>query len=232
MNTAPTWFEYADETRWAAGAAEACVDALRRDLAIGDARLLLSGGSTPSPVYRALACVGLEWSRVTLALVDERWLPPGDPDSNATLVRNTLMQGRAAAATLEPLLMPDRHLDEAVRHANRGMRPASAALLGMGPDGHTASLFPHARGLGDALDATDDYVSVDAAGCAGAGPWPLRISLTPAGLAKARRRILLVRGRAKRELLEQAQAGDDVEDLPVRALFALPGEPLQIHWAP
>lgn len=232
MSPAPTWLEYPDEARWAAGAADACVEALRRDLATGGARLLLSGGGTPSPVYRALACVGLEWSRVTLALVDERWLPPGDPDSNATLVRDTLMQGRAAAATLEPLLMPDRHLDEAVRNANRGMRPASAALLGMGPDGHTASLFPHARGLADALASGEDYVSVDAADCAGAGHWPLRISLTPAGLAKARRRILLVRGRAKRELLEQAQAGDDVEALPVRALFALPGEPLQIHWAP
>ena len=229
---APVWTTYADEAAWAAGAADACADALRRDLATGHARLLLSGGSTPAPVYRALACYGLDWSRVTLALVDERWVPPGDADSNATLVRDTLLQGRAAPATLEPLLMPDRDLDEAVRLANRRARDASAALLGMGPDGHTASLFPRARGLGEALASADDYVGIDASGCAGAGAWPLRISATPRGLARARRRLLLVRGRAKRELLEQALAGDEVEALPVRALFSLPGEPLQIHWCP
>lgn len=229
---APTWFAYDDEAAWASGVADACVDELRRDLATGRARLLLSGGSTPAPVYRALACYGLDWSRVTLALVDERWVPPGDADSNATLVQTTLLQGRATPATLEPLLMPDRNLDEAVRLANRRAAPASAALLGMGPDGHTASLFPHARGLADALASADDYVGVDAGGCAGAGAWPLRISATPRGLARARRRLLLVRGQAKRELLEQALAGDDAEALPVRALFALPGEPLQIHWCP
>ena len=228
----PQWLIHADEPSWASAAADACAEAMRRDLVHGHARLLLSGGSTPTPVYRALACYGLDWSRVTLALVDERWVPPGDADSNATLVRTTLLDGLAAAATLEPLLMPDRQLDEAVRHANQSMRPVSAAVLGMGPDGHTASLFPHARGLRQALASREDYVSVDAAGCAGAGAWPLRISLTPHGLAKARRRLLLVRGRAKRELLEQALSGDDVEALPVRALFALPGEPLQIHWCP
>lgn len=228
----PQWFVHADEAAWAAAAADDCVESLRRDLATGSARLLLSGGSTPAPVYRALACYGLEWTRVMLALVDERWVPPGDPDSNATLVRDTLLSGRAHAATLEPLLMPDRHLDEAVRRANQQARPASAALLGMGPDGHTASLFPQARGLREALDSNDDYVSVDASGCTGAGSWPLRISLTPHGLAKARRRLLLVRGPAKRDLLEQALAGNDVEALPVRALFGLPGEPLHIHWCP
>jgi 6-phosphogluconolactonase len=228
----PRWFHHADEAAWISGVADACADALRRDLAIGGARLLLSGGSTPAPVYRALACYGLDWTRVTVALVDERWVPPGDPDSNATLVRATLLEQRAAAATVEPLLMPDRNLDEAVRHANRQARDASVALLGMGPDGHTASLFPHARGLRDALASNDDYVSVDAAGCPGAGTWPLRISLTPRGLGRARHRLLLVRGQAKRELLEQALAGDDIEALPVRALFSLPGEALHIHWCP
>ena len=182
---APQWHEHRDEAAWSAAIADSSADALRRDLATGHARLLLSGGSTPAPAYRALANYGLDWARVRVALVDERWLPPGDADSNALLVQETLLQGRAAAAQLEPILIRDRGLDESVREANRHANASSVALLGMGPDGHTASLFPGARGLAEALASGDDYVSVDAAGCAGAGNFPLRISLTPAGLARA-----------------------------------------------
>lgn len=228
----PQWHEHRDETSWAAAIADSSADALRRDLATGRARMLLSGGSTPAPAYRALANYGLDWARVQVALVDERWLPPGDADSNAQLVRETLLQGRAAPAQLEPILIRDRSLDESVREANRRAGSASVALLGMGPDGHTASLFPGARGLAQALASQDDYVSVDAAGCNVAGNFPLRISLTPAGLARARLRLLLVRGEAKRKLLERALAGTDTLELPVRALFTLPGAPLHIHWCP
>ena len=229
---APQWHEHRDEAAWAAAIADSTADALRRDLATGRARMLLSGGSTPAPAYRALANYGLDWARVQVALVDERWLPPGDADSNARLVQETLLQGRAAAAQLEPILIRDRGLDESVREANRHAGPASIALLGMGPDGHTASLFPGARGLAEALASTDDYVSIDATGCAVAGHFPLRISLTPAGLSRARLRLLLVRGADKRKLLERALAGTDTLELPVRALFTLPGAPLHIHWCP
>ncbi len=229
----PEWMLHVDPSRWASTIAGITADALRGDLAVGEgARLLLSGGTTPAPVYRELALHGLDWSRVRVALIDERWLPPGDADSNAELVRETLLDGPAAVARFEPILMPDRNLDEAVSAANRMARPASIALLGMGPDGHTASLFPGPPSLAPALVASEDYVSFDAAGCPGAGAWPLRISITPAGLARARHRLLLVRGEAKRRLLERAIAGDDVLELPVRALFSLPGNPLQIHWCP
>ena len=230
--SAPVWHEHHDEAHWAAAIADRCADALRRDLATGPARLLASGGSTPAPVYRALAQYGLDWARVQIALVDERWLPPGDADSNARLVMDTLLQARAAMARLEPILVRGQSLDESVREANRRAKPASVALLGMGPDGHTASLFPSARGLPEALASHEDYVSIDAAGCPVAGNFPLRISLTPAGLTRAGLRLLLVRGAAKRKLLERAQAGTDALELPVRALFTLPGEPLHIHWCP
>lgn len=230
---APEWIIHPDASRWASAVASATADALRKDLAIGEgARLLVSGGTTPAPVYRALTLHGLDWGRVRVALIDERWLPPGDADSNAELVRETLLDGPAAAARFEPLLMPERSLDDAVRSANRMARASSVALLGMGPDGHTASLFPQAPSLPQALDASEDYISFDAAGCPGAGAWPLRISITPAGLAKARHRLLLVRGEPKRRLLERAIDGSDILELPVRALFALPGNPLQIHWCP
>lgn len=225
---------YPDADAWARTCAEALAAILRRDLAQRDrARLLLSGGTTPAPVYRALSKVPLDWSKVDVALVDERWLQPDDADSNARLVRETLLQHHAAAAHFEPLTRVGRTLEESVASANtHAQQPASAVVLGMGEDGHTASLFPGARDLPRALTSQSDYVAFDASGCAGAGAWPLRISLTPTGLSKARERLLLVRGDSKRRLLDRALDNDDALVMPVRVAFSTSGAALQIHWCP
>ena len=227
-------FHAHDDLRsWVAAAVHDIVAELQSALdGKGHARLLVSGGGTPAPVYRALARQALDWARVEIALVDERWLPANDADSNTRLVQETLLTDRAAAAHFEPLLMPDRDFTETVLAANRSVTPAAVVLLGMGPDGHTASLFPNMRGLDQALASADDYVAVDASGCPGAGPWPQRISLTPAGLAKAGARLLLIRGRQKRDLLQRALDGGDPRELPIRVVLTLPGAPLRIHWCP
>jgi 6-phosphogluconolactonase len=226
--------EFRNDDQWSWAAAVAIAAALRRDL-IGQprARLLVSGGTTPAPVFHALSQAPLEWDRVDVALVDERWLPPGDANSNARLVREHLLHSHASAARFEPLALPGAGIDEAVSAANLQARQApGVVVLGMGDDGHTASLFPRMRGLADALASNDAYVPVDAGGCPGAGPWPKRISLTPAGLAPAHTRLLLLRGTAKRTLFEQALAGDDMRELPVRMAFLTPGAALQVYWAP
>jgi 6-phosphogluconolactonase len=88
------------------------------------------------------------------------------------------------------------------------------------------------RGLADALDSRNAYVAVDATGCAGAGPWSRRISLTPAGLAPAHTRLLLLRGASKRARFEEALAGTDLREMPVRLAFLTPGAALQVYWAP
>ncbi len=197
------------------------------------ARLLLSGGSTPGPVYVALASADLDWSRVDVGLVDERWLQPDDPDSNAYLVRHTLLQQRAAQAPFHGLTRDGLNIDEAVRAANvHAHQAADVVVLGMGPDGHTASLFPGMRGLVDALESPQAYVAVDASGCAGAGKFARRISLTPAGLAPSHARFLLIRGEDKRALLDRARAGTDPRELPVRVAYQTPGAALQVYWAP
>lgn len=225
---------HANDDQWGWASAVAVAAALRRELeARPRARLLVSGGSTPAPVFRDLAQAPLDWARVDIGLVDERWLLPEDPDSNAHLVRENLLRSHAAAARFEPLTRAGRSIDEAVAHANLLARNApSIVLLGMGEDGHTASLFPHMRRLGVALASPNAYVSVDATGCAGAGPWPRRISLTPAGLAPAQTRLLLLRGTAKREVFERALAGTDVREMPVRMAFRTPGATLHVHWCP
>jgi 6-phosphogluconolactonase len=194
-------------------------------------RLLVSGGSTPAPVFRALSQAPLDWSRIDIALVDERWLPPGDPDSNARLVTDNLLRNKAKGARFEPLVRANRSIETAVQDANlHAQNPADVVLLGMGDDGHTASLFPHMRDLKSALASTRPYVPVNAAGCPGAGAWARRISLTPAGLARASTRLLLIRGKEKRDVLERAAGGTDPADCPVRIAFTTPGAVLQVHW--
>ncbi len=229
----PVFHCHPDANRWAAAAADAIARALQEALAQRErARLLLSGGTTPAPAYAALSRHELDWSRVDVALVDERWLLPDDPDSNARLVREHLLQNRAAAARFEAITQPGRTLDDAVACANAHARqPAAAAVLGMGDDGHTASLFPGMHGLDRALGSERPYVAVDARDCPGARQWAKRISLTPAGLRYARTRLLLLRGENKRQVFERALADGDPHRWPV--LVALQGEtPLQVHWCP
>lgn len=224
---------HASVDEWVWGSAVAIAAELRRDLVLRPrSRLLLSGGLTPAPVYRALSKAPLEWERIDVALVDERWLQPSDPDSNAHLVRTHLLHNHAAHARFETMTQPGRRIEEAVAIANAHARlDASLAVLGMGEDGHVASLFPNMAGLTDALASRSDYVTVDASGCPGAGTWLRRISLTPAGLSRARQRLLLIRGARKREVFEHAVASGDVIRWPiVTALGDGEHPPLQVHW--
>ena len=223
-----------NDDQWAWAVAVAISGALQRDLQQHPrARLLVSGGTTPAPVFRALSKAPLQWNRIDIALVDERWVQPGDHDSNAWLVREHLLRNHAATARFETLTRAGQSIEEAVNTANLHARQrAGIVLLGMGDDGHTASLFPHMRGLDFALASPNDYVAVDASGCAGAGPWQRRISLTPSGLAPAHTRMLLLRGQGKRDVFERALQGDNPRDMPVRVAFTTPGAPLHVHWCP
>ncbi|NYZ63077.1 6-phosphogluconolactonase [Luteimonas deserti] len=225
---------YESATQWTWGAAIAISSAIARDLQQRPrARLLLSGGKTPGPVYAALSKAPLDWNNVDVALVDERWLLPEDPDSNARLVRETLLQNKAQKARLEAITRAGRPFDEALATANLHARqPAGVVVLGMGDDGHTASLFPGMQDLDRALASPLPYVGVDASGCPGAGQWHRRISLTPAGLAPAHSRILLVRGERKRALLDRLAESDDVHEFPARLALTVPGAELHVHWCP
>jgi 6-phosphogluconolactonase len=219
----------ADVWTWATAVAIAAE--VRRDLlARPRTRLLLTADEIAAPVYRALSQAPLEWSRIDVALTDERWLRPDDPDSHASRVRSQLVRHSAAQARFEPLTQAGRGIGEAVAVANaHALQPASAAVLAMGSDGHIASLFPMMANLARALGSRDAYAAVDASGCPSAREWSRRITVTPAGLARARSRLLLIRGRERREALEYAISSGNVESWPV--LAALQGEtPLQVHW--
>lgn len=197
----------------------------------GAAALAVSGGGTPGPVYRRLADAALDWSRVTVTLTDERWVPAGDPDSNEGMLCDTLFAGEAAAATLMPLYRahsdPDEACADLAEEFERLPLPLAATLLGMGADGHFASLFPDYQGLAAALaaDGRDSYVAVSTS----ASPHP-RISMTLSALTRSREILLLIFGADKRQVYERAKAGDG--ELPIAALLAQTSVPLTVVWAP
>ena len=209
--------------------AEAVAEALRVDLTHQEnALLVVSGGSTPVPFFTALAAYELPWARVQVTLADERWVAEDAADSNARLVREHLLQGPASAARFVPLTSDDPTPEQgAAAVAERVARlawPASVVILGMGGDGHTASLFPDSRELELALATDAPALAVRTP----SQPQP-RITLSADRLHQARRHVLHITGGDKRDVLARALSGDDVRELPIRAFLACP---LATYWAP
>ncbi|HSK39017.1 MAG TPA: 6-phosphogluconolactonase [Arenibaculum sp.] len=197
----------------------------------GTASLVVSGGRTPEALFGRLAGLDIDWAKVGVTLADERWVPPSDPASNEAMVRRTLLTGRAATAGFVPLYTGhatpeegEADCAEALRHLPR---PFDALILGMGDDGHTASLFPGAPTLAEALAGPAVCRAVRAPGA----PQP-RITLTLPTLLESRRIHLLVTGAGKRAALEAALAAGPVEAMPVRAVLRQDRVPVEIHWAP
>ncbi len=228
-----TLIRHGSDEDWTEGVAREMAALLAQDIQQhGRARMLLSGGTTPAPVYEMLAEQDLEWARVDVGLADERWLSPQDEDSNAWLVRNSFLK-QAEGAHFDPLVRIGRPIAECVHSANlmaQHAQPACLLVLGMGNDGHTASLFPGSRDLERALHSQQPYAALDATGCPVANGWPLRITLTPQGMAPVGNRLLLLRGKQKLDVLEAALASNDVQRYPVLAAINAPGNPLRVHW--
>jgi 6-phosphogluconolactonase len=182
-------------------AAGALSDALTVGIAAkGAASLALAGGSTPAPVYRLLSQAPLDWAKVTVTLTDERKVAADHPDSNERMLRQTLLTGPAAQARFAPL-------DET---AIAALTPFDGVLLGMGEDGHFASLFPGNAALADGL--AGGSLTIDVPRGEPAPPQP-RSSLTLKALSGAATALLVITGAAKRSLLE------NVDGLPVAALI-------------
>ena len=189
------------------------------------ATLIVPGGSTPGPVFDVLCAADLDWSRVDVMLSDERWVPEDDPASNAALVRARLLVDRAAAAVFLPFHIPGRTPAEALVDIETMIAPhlpAAVALLGMGADMHTASLFPRGDSLRLALESHAPLmVEMRAPGLAQA-----RVTFSARVLRQALSLHLVVTGADKRAALERA-AHLTPEEAPVAAILGQAA----VHWA-
>jgi 6-phosphogluconolactonase len=200
----------------------------------GVASLVVPGGSTPGRLFDALAGQDAPWDKVEVTGTDERWLPHGHPDTHETLVGARLLKGRAAQARYIPLKTASptpAGAEPAVEAAiSRMARPFDVTLLGMGDDGHIASLFPHAPGLGGALDPESPLLVASFHVPTAAGS-PDRMSLSLSALLESRFLGLLITGASKLATLERAEAGDDVQEMPVRALLHQDRTPVTVFWS-
>ncbi|RKQ71858.1 6-phosphogluconolactonase [Litorimonas taeanensis] len=192
----------------------------------GKASLLVSGGSSPKPVYEMLSHVDLPWENVTISLVDERWVKEGEAGSNADFIKATLLQNRASSAMFFPLTNEKTTAKLGAKELTKTFDetfpdPIDVCVMGMGKDGHTASWFPHASTLAQAfeIDGADSLVWQDATGQAGNSGFCDRITVSLPLVMRARHVPLLIPGHQKKTVWD-VSGEKDVFEAPVTTLRA------------
>jgi 6-phosphogluconolactonase len=196
----------------------------------GEAVIAVSGGSTPKRLFEALSQETLDWSRVTVTLVDERWVPDTDERSNARMVEALLLKHKAADAKFVPLYAeaatPEAGIAIVRTHIAALKQPFDVVVLGMGPDGHTASFFPGGDRLDEALDLSNTAQVLPMRAPNAGEP---RITFTLSELLKARTLYLHIQGDDKRVMLDKAEQPDS--DLPIASVLRHARQ-LDIYWCP
>ena len=195
----------------------------------GQASLAVSGGSTPTKLFQQLSQCELDWSRVWISLVDERWVSVDSPDSNERLVRENLLRNAATAAHFVSLVSQHEDASDGLVEVGKRLQeipqPWSTVVLGMGGDGHTASWFPQATNLQELLNAKCSQLI--------AATQPVtaphqRITLTLPAVLNSRNIIIHITGDEKKGVLENARQ----HHYPIAAILEQTTTPATIWWAP
>ena len=198
----------------------------------GQAILVVSGGRTPIGLFQELACLNIDWASVTVTLADERWVEDSHIDSNAKLVRENLLVNRAKAAKFVPLKNDEKTAAIGQRICAERLDQLgkfSLVVLGMGEDGHTASLFRNSPRLDLGLDlgSTQPCIAIDPV----AAPHE-RMTMTLPRLLNSQKLVLHIVGENKFKMLEKAKTVADVFRYPVYALLQQKTTPIEIFYAP
>lgn len=198
----------------------------------GKASIAVSGGSTPKGFFNALSKKDLPWSKVTITLADERWVNMDDDASNTRLVHEHLLQNNAKKANFFHIKQGDILSEEVLADLNAAAKssllPLDVLILGMGEDGHTASLFPCSSQIeqGLAVDNEDALMKVEPK----TAPHD-RITFTFSHLIKSKNIFVHVCGEGKKAVLAQANAGTELSIMPIRAFLQNPNVNTQVYWA-
>ncbi|MGH1463352.1 MAG: 6-phosphogluconolactonase [Neptuniibacter sp.] len=195
----------------------------------GQATLSVSGGSTPIPLFQALQKKSLPWEKMIIALVDDRWVPPTHPDSNEALVNQHLISKHRKETDFIGFWRPSGDIQTSESDCNTTLTSKlpdqlDAVVLGMGNDGHTASLFPQAPQLEYALNTKSACCAVSPV----TAPHE-RMTMSASRLLASRNRFLHIKGKDKLETLKKAALENNVTSMPIRLFLK---HPLTIFWSP
>ena len=227
---------------WEYDSVEEMADAVAGDIgfivesaveARNEALLALPGGETPLPIFARLAEAKLPWKRVTIVPGDERLVPMDNELSNVRSIARAFLP---AGARVIPITADIADYKLAGNSADARLQdlhwPPDLVWLGMGSDGHTASIF-NGPDMDDALNAPKARRAV------GVMPEPLpaeapvaRVTLTRSAILSARTILITIRGDVKRALLEQAIVAGHSSKLPIGRVLAVVDQPIDIHWCP
>lgn len=231
--------DFADKTKLASGLALAVAVNLQAGIAQrGAASLVVSGGSTPVGFFKSLSQIDdVAWDKVTITLVDERWVDDRSDRSNARLVKENLLQNNAKDARFVPLYsggeLPGA---EQINQTNARLTqnvptPFDAVVLGMGNDGHTASFFPGGDTLDLALSDNGPAIAISAPGAE-----EDRVTLTLPTLLNTASLYLHIEGAQKSDTLSKAmnttKGGNEIAEMPVRAVLIQKQKTIQLYWCP
>lgn len=227
------WHDFAERRMLAETLADAVAERLEKAVAArGAATIAVSGGSTPPPFFKALSQRKIDWARVTVTLVDERFVPPSSDRSNARLAAQHLLQNEAARAAFVGLYHDTADVEAAAAVAEQEIatlrQPLDVVVLGMGTDGHTASFFPDAGNLDALLDPQSPRHVLPVHAPSAVEP---RLTLSMPVLCPARHIVLHIEGEEKKRVLEAALAAKDGPMPPVRAVIENAAQPVHIYWA-
>ncbi|MCH8538390.1 MAG: 6-phosphogluconolactonase [Alkalimonas sp.] len=193
------------------------------------AYLAVSGGRTPQALFEYLSTTDLPWHKVTITLADDRWLSATEKDSNERLVKSVLLQNKAATASFISLVTEDAKAEDgeqSICQRFADIPTFDAVILGMGEDGHTASLFPCSAELAKGLTTEQAAVAVNPT----TAPYQ-RMTLSQSRLLNSRNVFLHLVGSSKLNVLNQAMAAADPKQMPIRAFLQHPCVDVQVMFA-